>query len=51
MGCVCHILHNAAKKGHVALKFDIEAIIIMCYNEFSSSTKNVETLKGISNLI
>lgn len=46
MGCVCHILHNCAKKGRTALLFDLEAIVCMCYNEFSSSTKNITALKG-----
>lgn len=46
MGCCCHILNNTAKKAVPLLKFDIENIIIMCYNEFSSSTKNSTELKG-----
>lgn len=46
MGCCCHILNNTAKKAVSLLRFDIENIIIMCYNEFSSSTKNSTELKG-----
>ncbi|CAH1114696.1 unnamed protein product [Psylliodes chrysocephalus] len=45
IGCVCHIIHNAAKNGKRALRYDSELIIIKCYNEFSSSTKKTEELK------
>lgn len=45
VGCICHVLHNAAKKGAKNLRYDIECIIIKCFNEFSSSTKNVSTLQ------
>lgn len=46
LGCPCHILHNTAKKAAAVLRFDVESIIIMCFNEFSSSTKNSVELKG-----
>ncbi|CAH1113192.1 unnamed protein product [Psylliodes chrysocephalus] len=45
VGCVCHIIHNAGKHGQGALKYDVESIVIKCYNEFSSSTKKVNELK------
>lgn len=45
VGCVCHVIHNAGKHGQVALKYDVESIVIKCYNEFSSSTKKVNELK------
>lgn len=45
VGCLCHIIHNAGKFGQVAFRYDIELIVIKCYNEFSSSTKRTEKLK------
>lgn len=45
MGCVCHILHNCLKKAASLLKFDLELIVIKCFNEFSSSTTKIVALK------
>lgn len=47
MGCNCHILHNMMKRSHSLLTFDLEYIIVKCYNEFSSSTKKTAELKKI----
>ncbi|XP_050314689.1 uncharacterized protein LOC126749099 [Anthonomus grandis grandis] len=43
--CVCHIIHNAGKYGQNVIRYDIETIVIKCYNEFSSSSKKLQSLK------
>lgn len=48
MGCNCHILHNMIKTSHSLLTFDLEYIVVKCYNEFSSSTKNTTELKKMT---
>lgn len=44
IGCLCHILHNAVRKASGKFIFDIELIIIKCFNEFSSHTKRKQSL-------
>lgn len=48
IGCNCHILSNALKKGVSQIqKFEIDVIVIKIFNEFSSSTKCTTELKEI----
>lgn len=49
MGCLCHVLNNAVKKASSYLKIDIESIVLKTYNEFSSHSKRLETLKEFYN--
>ncbi|KAL3069314.1 hypothetical protein niasHS_018039 [Heterodera schachtii] len=51
VGCVCHVLHNAAKKATDNLRIegramDIEAVIFKMAGHFKNSTKRIEELKG-----
>jgi hypothetical protein len=41
----CHVIHNAAKHGCKTLSFDVETLILKISSEFSSSAKNINTLK------
>lgn len=43
--CNAHVLHNAAKFSLKKLSFDVETLVLKVFNEFSSSAKNVTTLK------
>lgn len=44
--CCCHVIHNAGRKACAALSFDIETLVLKVYAEFSTSAKNLDTLKS-----
>ena len=43
--CKCHILHNCIKYALKALTFDIEAVVLKTYAQFSAYAKRVAELK------
>lgn len=47
IGCLAHILHNAAKEATEQLSFDIESIAFKLQNHFKGSTKRHEALKEL----
>ena len=42
--CKCHILHNCTKFALKALSFDVEALVLKVYSEFTSSVKRTSEL-------
>lgn len=44
--CKCHILHNCTKFALKGIKFDVEALVLKVYSEFSAYAKRTESLKN-----
>lgn len=49
--CLCHVFHNMGKYARVSLKYNVENLVVQVYNEFSTSSKNVEKLKDIHDFL
>lgn len=49
--CNAHILHNTAKFGLKLLPYDVENLVLKVFAEFSSSAKNLQTLKDFCTFV